>query len=154
VHTSGNNFRVDTHNHTYFEEGTYDVYVTLTHDALTPVNTPVSSIVIADQQLTHLATADMPSGNLESIGIGAITGIATFTDPAGESVETIADFTATIHWGDGQTSAGTIVSLSGGNYSVDAPDHTYSEEGNFGVYVTIKHEALPALDTDESSIEI
>ena len=49
---SGNNFRVDAPDHTYAEEGTYTVNVTLKHDALASVTTPNSSITIADAALT------------------------------------------------------------------------------------------------------
>src|SRR5205085_1710755 len=83
-----------------------------------------------------------------------ITGIATFTDPAGVGLETIADFTATINWGDTTTSVGTIVSLGAGNYRVDAPTHTYVEEGTFIVNVTLTHDALAAVTTPDQTIII
>src|SRR5262249_5541883 len=114
---------------------------------------PDQTISIADQQLTSLASANLPASGLEGASIGAITGIATFTDPAGVGVEPLSDFTATINWGDG-TSPGTIVSLGGGNYRVDAPAHTYTEEGTYTVNVTLKHDALAALITPNQSITI
>src|SRR5260370_38176638 len=77
------------------------VNVALTHDVLAAVTTPNQSITIADQQLTTLATATLPAGKLEGAGIGAISGIATFTDPAG--AEVVGDYTATINWGDGRS---------------------------------------------------
>src|SRR5262249_39808944 len=80
---------------TYAEEGTYTVNVTLKHDLLPSITTPNQSIVIADQQLTNLTTATMPSGKVEGVAIGTITGIATFTDPAGPEV--VGDYTATIN---------------------------------------------------------
>ena len=49
----------------------------------------------------------------------------------GVGVEPIGDFTATVNWGDSATSAGTVVSLGSGNYRVDAPSHTYVEEGPY-----------------------
>ena len=44
-----------------------------------------------------------------------ILGILTFTDPAGVGNETVADFSATINWGDGPTSISTgLISSLGG----------------------------------------
>src|SRR5207248_301566 len=152
VSTGGNTFRIDAPSHTYSEEGTYVVNVTLKHDALAAVTTPDRSFIILDQQLTNLTTAAMPSGKLESVAIGAITGIATFTDPAG--AEAVSDYTATINWGDTTASPGTVVSLGSGNYRVDAPTHTYTEEGTYTVNITLKHDALAAVTTPNQSITI
>src|SRR5262249_24249568 len=47
-----------------------------------------------------------------------------------------ADFTAMVNWGDGTTSAGTIV-LAGIGFNVSAT-HTYTEEGSYTVTVSVK----------------
>src|SRR5205807_1379523 len=118
------------------------------------VTTPNQTITVRDQQLTSLGSANLPGTGNEGAAIGAITGIATFTDPAGVGAETTTDFTATINWGDGTTSAGTVVSDGGGNYHVDAPDHTYVEEGLYMVNVRITHDLLPTLTTANQLIII
>src|SRR5205807_1542848 len=128
------------------------VNVTLTHDALAAVTTPNQTIGIADQQLTNLATSVLPTGKLEGAAIGAIANIASFTDPGG--AEPIADYTATINWGDSTTSQGTIVVDGGGNYHVSAPDHTYVQDGTYTVNVTLTHDALAAVITPNQSIVI
>src|SRR5439155_1334414 len=148
VSLGGGNYRVDAPAHTYVEEGTYTVTVTLKHDALPAVTTHSQTIAIADQQITNLTAANLPATGNENASIGAITGIATFTDPAGVGAETTADFTATISWGDSSTSSGTVVSLGGGDYRVDAPAHTYVEEGSYDVTGTVKHDALAALTSN------
>jgi hypothetical protein len=69
---------------------------------------------------------------------GSTTGtipIATFTDANPNA--TASDFTATIDWGDGSTTAGTIVAQSGGGFAVDG-EHTYADEGKYAVGVSIK----------------
>jgi streptogramin lyase/PKD repeat protein len=147
-----NNFRVDAPSHTYAEEGAYTVTVTLNHDALPALTTPAQTIVIADQQLTGLASANLPAAGLENVSIGPITGLASFTDPAGP--EALTDYTATVNWGDGTTSHGTVVSTGGGNFRVDAPAHTYVDEGTYTVNVTLKHDGLPALTTTSQTIVI
>src|SRR5260370_40078510 len=68
----------------------------------------------------------------------AITAIATFTDSAGaepnasDPAPASADghYTTLIHWGDGTTSPGTVVSAGGNNFQVNAP--TRSEERRVG----------------------
>src|SRR6202011_2771539 len=53
--------------------------------------------------------------------------------------------TATINWGDGSTSPGTVVNTGGNNFRVDAPAHIYAEEGVYNVTVTVQHETAAAL---------
>ncbi len=59
--------------------------------------------------------------------------VATFTVPS--TTPTPADYTASINWGDGTTSAGTITG-SAGNFTVTGT-HTYAEEGSYTATVTI-----------------
>jgi hypothetical protein len=113
-----------------------------------------STFSVVDAQLTNLASANLPSSLTEGSTVPATTGLATFTDPAGVGVEPITDFTATINWGDSTTSAGTIVSLGGGNYRVDAPAHRYIEEGTYTVNVTLKHDALATVTTPNQTIVV
>jgi hypothetical protein len=61
--------------------------------------------------------------------------VATFSDA--NSNAPLSDFTATITWGDGNTSAGTVSSLGGGNFSVSGTN-TYVHAGTYNVSVMIK----------------
>ncbi|HEV3343815.1 MAG TPA: DUF4214 domain-containing protein [Pirellulales bacterium] len=62
-------------------------------------------------------------------------GVATFTDSdAAENVS--SDFTATIDWGDGATTAGTITTAAGGGFGVTG-SHQYADEGTKSVVVTV-----------------
>ncbi len=156
---AGANYAVDAPTHTYVEEGTYTETVTVTHDLLAPVTSTGQSIVVADQQITTPVDANLPANGLEGAPIGAITGIATFTDPAGVGDETPSgDFTAVINWGDSTTSTGTIVfvnsTAAGANYAVNAPTHTYVEEGTYTETVTVKHDLLPAVMSAGQSIVV
>src|SRR5207302_1013615 len=126
--------------------------VTLKHDLLATVTSPNQTITVADQQLTALASANLPaSGDRKSV-VRESSGIATFTDPAGP--EAVGDYKATINWGDTTTSTGTVVSTGGNNFRVDAPGHTYAEEGTYTVTVTLKHDALAAVTTPGQSITV
>jgi hypothetical protein len=60
--------------------------------------------------------------------------VATITDPSGTFPP--SDYTATIDWGDGTSSAGTVVSGSANTLAVQG-SHTYLEEGKPTVKVTV-----------------
>ena len=82
------------------------------------------------QSITAVATS--VSGT-EGVAISGAT-VATFTDANPNA--TASDFTATINWGDGTSTAGTVVAQTTGGFAVDGT-HTYADEGNYTVGVTI-----------------
>ncbi len=59
--------------------------------------------------------------------------VASFLD--GTPMAMAADFTATISWGDGATSTGTISGSAGGPFDVNG-SHTYSSSGTYHPFVT------------------
>lgn len=67
--------------------------------------------------------------------------VATFTDP--DISATREEYAATIEWGDGTSTIGTV-SGSGGSFAVSG-EHTYADEGSYEVKVAIN-------DTDNSAI--
>ena len=118
------------------------------HDALAAVTTPNQTIVVSDQQITNAGGVGRA---VVGPGRGGDRGHRVDRDvfgPGGGGRETVADFAATIVWGDGTTDVGTVVSDGGGAYRVDAPDHTYVEEGTYTVTVTVKHDALATLTSN------
>lgn len=92
-------------------------------------------------------TPEAPIGNAQGVafsgteGVNSCGHVATFTDSDTKAVA--GDYTATIDWGDGATSSGTITGDGSGNFTV-AGCHTYAEEGPYTVKVTIT-------DVDNSS---
>ena len=60
--------------------------------------------------------------------------VASVTDP--DSGARASDYSATIDWGDGSTSTGQITGPTGGPFAVGGT-HTYVEEGNYTVTVTV-----------------
>jgi hypothetical protein len=146
VATSNGNYQVNAPSHTYVQEGTYTISFTVKHDSQSPVTVSSAPFAVADQQISTPAVAALTPQ--EQVATGPLVGIATFTDPAGAGIETVSDFSATINWGDSSSlDTGTIVNLGGGFYRVDAPSHTYAEEGNFivTVTVTVTHDSLSAV---------
>lgn len=113
--------------HTYAEEGTYTAKVTIT-DKDTPLNSATAN-----------STANVGDAALSASGVAPTSPqgfngtVANFTDA--NAGATTADFSATIDWGDGSNSTGTVTG-SGGSFSV-AGNHTYTGTGYFTVTVKI-----------------
>jgi streptogramin lyase len=119
--------------HSYPEEGTQQVTVTI-HHGTTPDVSVVSTAHIVD-------AAVAPAGSLviyafTNVNTGQLA-VANFTDPGG--AEPLADYSASIAWGDGGTSVGTLT-FSAGVFSVQG-SHTYSQLGTFIITTTIHHDS-------------
>jgi hypothetical protein len=108
-----------------------------------PVSAPFTATdFVADQQITGL-TVTPPPGVGENQSTPANFNVAHFTDPAGQGLETAADFAATVDFGDGSGAvASTVVHDSGGNYHVEIPSHKYGDESTHVITVTVTHDLL------------
>jgi hypothetical protein len=135
---SGSTFSVHG-SHTYAEEGTYHPCAVVTDDEGNP-NLPTGrSTVTTSKTLVTTTVADAPlsaAGTAVTPLTGtAFTGVvASFTDadPGG----TVPDYTASIAWGDGHTSTGTIA--AGGSGFTVTGTNTYTADGVYAITVTIK----------------
>jgi len=115
VAASGGGFSVSG-SHAYAEEGTYTLTVSISDlDSNSTIAT--GTVIVADAAL-NAAGLHLPLHNHAVNGV-----IASFTDsdPAG----TMTDYTATIKWGDGTSSTGTVAA-SGGGFTVSG-SHTYAK---------------------------
>src|SRR5882672_10516581 len=90
------------------------------------------------------------SSAMEDVALAGNTDIASFT--VDNTTDTAGDFTATIDWGDGTMSAGTIVG-SNGSFTVEG-GHTYLDEGFPLATVTITHTADSAQITPSGNIAV
>jgi phosphodiesterase/alkaline phosphatase D-like protein len=63
---------------------------------------------------------------------------------------TLDHYSATIDWGEGPTTAGTV-SLSGSTFSVTGT-HTYQEEGNYPITTTITHQGISTTVVGTASV--
>ncbi|TMD47674.1 MAG: hypothetical protein E6I86_08725 [Chloroflexi bacterium] len=117
--------------HTYAEENAYSVTVAIT-DVDTPSNnaTVTTAATISDAPLTSACSAPV------TLGPTYAGPTATLTDA--NPIGTLTDFSATIDWGDGSSSAGTIVgpSVGPGPYTVSGA-HTYTTVGPHTITTTI-----------------
>jgi hypothetical protein len=115
--------------HTYAEEGTETISVTIHHEMATSVSV-TSTANVADAALTAQGTSVTVQ---EGVAVNGT--VATFTDA--NPGATLSDFTASIDWGDGSpTTAGTVTTNPSGGFDVTG-NHTYAEDGHFTVAVSI-----------------
>ena len=119
--------------HTYEQAGSLPISVTITHQ-VAPATTVTSNATIAYQPIQ--ATGGITATAVEYTSFGPQT-LATFTDLVPS--DSPSNFSASINWGDGSASAGTITpSAVAGNYTV-AGSHTFTQTGSFKVAVTVHH---------------
>src|SRR6185312_7819540 len=126
--------------HTYSTFGGPDsVTVTLQENAPgTASASAASTAFILDPNL-HGSPATLST--TEGVAIPTTTTVATFTDAAPGAAA--GDFTATIDWGDGTSSAAGSVSGGSGTFTV-AGGHTYAHSGSFSVTVSVFETATPS----------
>jgi len=135
---SGGGFNV-TGTHTYTEEGTYPLAVHI-GGASSIGAANLSAVTVQDAPLTATAVNFSVTGHKNFSGV-----VANFTDvdPGGIA----SDYTATITWDDGTTSAGTI--SGSGLFSVSGSHVFAAFMGIHGVTVTIFDHDAPVSVTDK-----
>ncbi|HUY31900.1 MAG TPA: peptidylprolyl isomerase [Pirellulales bacterium] len=130
--------------HTYGEDGAL------------PVSVTISEVSPGTATATASSTADIASAGLTltAVSVSATEGhtvagtMATFTDAS--ATDTAGQFTATVNWGDGSSSTGTV-SGSAGAFTV-AGAHTYADEGGFTVSVQVTDtQSAPAFTASASA---
>ena len=114
--------------HTYAEEGTYSVQVSVNDDGGSQVQL-TGTVNAADAPLTGQFLA-FPA----TVGTQFQGTVADFTD--GNPGAPPSDFDAVINWGDGFNSVGTVFSSGGGSFAVEGR-HTYASSGVMPVSVNI-----------------
>ncbi|HEV3342193.1 MAG TPA: TIGR03118 family protein, partial [Pirellulales bacterium] len=135
---SGGQFAVSG-NHTYTKDGAFPMTVTIENSSSFPGQTEStatgSALASPGAALTATATTIAPSEGHTFSGT-----VATFADTGSSNPATA--FTATINWGDGTSSTGTVSGASG-SYTV-AGSHNYADGGSFQVTVDVVETAVSA----------
>jgi len=121
-------------NHIYAEDGTQTVTVSVSDEGGNSFTT-TSTASIADAALSAAAGVNVSA--TEGADTTSVA-VATFKDanPGDHS----ADFTTSIDWGDGHTSAGTVSYDSGTQTYTVRGNHTYAEDGTQTVTVSVSDE--------------
>jgi hypothetical protein len=115
--------------HTYANEGAYTATVTL-NDRGGSSATANGTGAVRD---AALSAAGQPVSASEGNAYSGV--LATFTDS--NTGAPASDYTATVNWGDGTTSLGTIRARSGGGWQVSGT-HTYADEGGYTAMVAVQ----------------
>ena len=122
---------VVTGTHTYADDGTFPAEVAIIRTPDDASGTLSGSVTVTDADVLTPAPA---SPIVAAPGTLAFTGpVASFTDV--DIASTAGDFVATIDWGDGTTSGGTVTDVAGA--IAVAGSHTFATTGEFPVTVTL-----------------
>ena len=128
---------------TYTWTGPFGTAAGKTPTVTLPAGTSTVTLTVSDGTLTSTDTTSVtvfPPISASGTSISGTEGdtfsgvVAAFTDA--DSAATPGEYAATIAWGDGSTSAGTIAATGSGSFTVSA-SHLFAEEGTFDVRVTI-----------------
>jgi Beta-propeller repeat len=117
--------------HTYTEDGAKHVTVSVTSTTDGATSSAAHDILVADAPITVVGAS-----------VGAVEGasfsgrVATVNDA--NAFATAGDFSATIDWGDGTSSSGSVVADSSftGQFAVNG-DHLYKHAGAFPVRIAV-----------------
>ena len=128
-----------TGSHVYSDEGSFTVVTTFfeNNDPTFTISTSSTATITEADAFTAGLIVIPPGGLVE--GQSYSGPVATFTD-SGFPTNTAADLTATINWGDGTTTAGTLVGDGAGGFTVSGA-HTFAEEGSTPISVTVADDA-------------
>src|SRR6185369_9999500 len=120
-----------TGSHTYAEEGVYSISVTITDDSVGTTSLTTATATVSEGVISFTPGTDF------SVVEGNSSGTQTVAHFSDTGVEPYTAYTAMIHWGDGQDSAGTV----NADFSVTG-SHTYAEEGVYSISVTITDDSV------------
>jgi PKD repeat protein len=136
--------------HTYAQAGEYAVTVHAT-DVDGAQVTVDNSASVADAPLT--ASADQPVVADTTIGSLVVGAVGSFVDP--NPLATVAGLSATVSWGDGTSTPGTIVQPGGTAtpFLVDGT-HTYAATGSYQVTASVSDIGGSTLALTGSSVPV
>jgi hypothetical protein len=133
--------------YTYAEELSSQTFSVVVTDDSSQASGSTSSFSVADAALNASPGPDISA--TEGASTGPVV-VATFIDA--NPGDHTADFTASISWGDGITSQGSIsYNSEAGTYAVTG-DHTYTEEGTYAVSVNITDAGSSTANSSVTSI--
>ncbi|MFI5313083.1 MAG: hypothetical protein ACHQ06_02855, partial [Candidatus Dormibacteria bacterium] len=114
--------------HSYSALGTYTTTTTLGELSLATRVTATGTVSVVTPMT--LSATSISGG--EGTPISGV--VATFSDNLG--ADPAANYAATITWGDGTSSPGTVASAGGTNYTISA-SHVYGDEGSYPLTVGV-----------------
>jgi hypothetical protein len=130
VQAGGSNTYIISGGHTYALGGSYTIIVSETNTVAQVTSKGAALVTVS---ALPLIASGSPVNGFEGNPVSAL--IATFTDTYPAS-RVPSDYSATITWGDGTTTAGTINVGAGSTYDVEGVKD-YSDEGQYPIQVQI-----------------
>jgi subtilase family serine protease len=118
------------------------------YDEVTGLGTPVANLLIP--ALIGLQVQDTLGGATEGQPLNNVA-VANFTDPTGS--QPVSDYTATIAWGDGAVTSGTIVADGGNTYTV-LGSHTYINAGTYTLTVSVENTIYQLEGIDSKRLDV
>jgi len=129
----------------YAAPGTYSITVDITDQGgATASASSTATIAEAPPRVTADAV-QATEGATFSAEVGWFVDVDSGTSPAG--------YSATIQWGDGVTSSGTIAANGSDGFLVGG-DHTYTSAGEYATQVTVSINATGATTTADGSADV
>ena len=132
---TGVEFTVEA-SHAYSTAGTFTIS-TLVADVGGSTVTETSTVNVTNSSLQQITAAPIAA----VVGVPFTGTVASFTDP--NPSDTASQFTATINWGNGDSTAGTVTSVGSGAFVVTGVDpvsgkgYAYPEEGTYNVSISV-----------------
>jgi hypothetical protein len=122
---------IDATGHVYTAEQTYATTITVTNTADQAATALTGAITVTEADVFAVTTAPAIAA---MAGLAYTGTVATFSDSY--TANTAADLVATIVWGDGTSSAGTVTDVNGA--IAVAGSHVYAALGSDAVSVTLR----------------
>jgi subtilase family serine protease len=118
------------------------------YDEVTGLGSPAANLLIP--ALIGLQVHNTLTGATEGQPLTNVA-VATFFDPTGS--QPVTDYTATITWGDGNVSSGTIVADGGSFYTV-LGSNTYINPGTYVLTVSVQNITVGLSGTSSSDVTV
>jgi hypothetical protein len=115
--------------HSYAEEGSAVTSVTISDLGGASIKV-TGTMTVGDAPLTATSVAIPATAGFSFSGV-----LATFSDA--DATAPVSDYSASIAWGDGSTTVGTIAADGHGGYAVQS-GHAYARAGAFTVQTTVR----------------
>jgi cyclophilin family peptidyl-prolyl cis-trans isomerase len=136
VTLDANNTFIVTGTNTYEESGNYPVRVTITHLLGGSQSSPGARAIVNSTATIADAILTATPLTINTVRGAPLTNIVVATFSDADPSSDAGDFTASINWGDGTTTAGIITAGANNTFNVQGT-HTYNATGNFQIGVTI-----------------
>lgn len=118
------------------------------YDEVTGMGTPAANLLIPD--LIGLTVQNTLSGVTEGQPLTNVA-VANFNDPTGS--QPVSDYTATITWGNGAVTNGTVVADGGNLYTV-LGSNTYINGGPYPLTVTVQNTVNELVGVDTTTLDV